>query len=304
MSLARRSNLRRSLVLTLAGVPAMAMLAACGSTDSDRTPGTADDPVTVGVVGASDPYWATFTDAAEAEGISVEIVDFADYNQPNPALTEGEIDLNQFQHIVYLASYNLNADADLQPIGSTAIYPLPLYSTQYDSVDEIPQGATIAIPSDPSNRSRALLVLQSAGLIELVDGGSAFSTPADIVEGSSTVEITELDPALVATSLPDVAAGIINNDFATKAELTEDDIIATDDPSDPAAQSYINVWAAPADEVDNETYLQLVEIYQSNEGVQAGVVENSGGTAVMLQTPVGELVDSLAKTEADTAAQQ
>ncbi|MBW8172628.1 methionine ABC transporter substrate-binding protein [Ornithinimicrobium sp. Arc0846-15] len=282
----------------------MAMLAACGGTaDESAAEGTADNPVTVGVVGASDPYWSTFTDAAADEGISVEIVDFADYNQPNPALSEGEIDLNQFQHIVYLAEYNVTAEQDLQPIGSTAIYPLPLYSTQYDSVDAIPDGAEIAIPSDPSNRARALLVLQSAGLISLNDGGSPYSTPADIIAADSKVEVTELDPALVATSLPDVAGGIINNDFADKAGLTADDILASDDPTDPAAQGYINVWASNAEDVDNETYLKLVDLYQSNEEVQAGVVDNSGGTAVMLTTPVEELVDSLAQTEADSSAQ-
>ncbi|WP_311197771.1 MetQ/NlpA family ABC transporter substrate-binding protein [Ornithinimicrobium sp. INDO-MA30-4] len=162
----RRPIFRRSLVAATVGVPVMAMVTACGGTSTDDTAaeGTADNPVTVGVVGASDPYWATFTDAAEAEGISVEIVDFADYNQPNPALSENEIDLNQFQHIVYLAEYNVTAEADLQPIGSTAIYPLPLYSTQYDSVEAIPDGAEIAIPSDPSNRARALWCSSLPGL--------------------------------------------------------------------------------------------------------------------------------------------
>src|SRR5690554_831320 len=91
--------------------------------------GSASDPVKIGVVGASDPYWAEYKAAAAAEGISVDLIDFASYELPNPALTEGELDLNQFQHVVYLAQYNEASGEDLTPIGATAIYPLALYST-------------------------------------------------------------------------------------------------------------------------------------------------------------------------------
>ena len=133
--------------------------------------GSADDPVKIGVVGASDPYWADYVDAAKEDGISVELVDFTDYAQPNPALTAGDLDLNQFQHIIYLAQYNENAGEDLTPIGATAIYPLGLYSTKYTSLDEIGDGETVAIPNDASNLARALLVLQSAGLVDLAAAG-------------------------------------------------------------------------------------------------------------------------------------
>ncbi|MCU1405128.1 MAG: methionine transporter substrate-binding protein, partial [Glaciihabitans sp.] len=91
--------------------------------------GSAADPVKLGVVDSSEIYWSTFKDAAEAEGISVDIINFGEYPLPNPALTAGELDLNQFQHIIYLAEYNVQAGEDLTPIGSTAIYPLSLYST-------------------------------------------------------------------------------------------------------------------------------------------------------------------------------
>jgi D-methionine transport system substrate-binding protein len=90
-------------------------------------------------------------------------VNFDAYDQPNPALSAGELDLNQFQHIIYLATYNVKAGDDLVPVGATAIYPLGLYSTKYKSVADIPNGGTIAVPNDESNQARALLVLQSAG---------------------------------------------------------------------------------------------------------------------------------------------
>ncbi|MFE6257380.1 MetQ/NlpA family ABC transporter substrate-binding protein [Agromyces sp. NPDC057865] len=281
----------------LAALPLIAGLAACATPAAGET---ADDVVKIGVVGKGDPQWAAFEEAAADEGIQIEIVDFADYAQPNPALTEGELDLNQFQHIVYLADYNVSAGEDLAPIGSTAIYPLGLYSLKYDSVKDIPAGETVAVPNDASNQARALLVLQSAGLIELKSGGTIFSDLADIDEAKSKVEVTALEASLTPTSLPDVAAAIINNDFVEDTGLTFDDAIAKDDPSDPNALPYVNIFAARAEDKDNETYLKLVDIFQTDPDVQRALVDASGGTGVPIVTPVKDLEDSLAKVEADT----
>ncbi|GLK16859.1 MetQ/NlpA family ABC transporter substrate-binding protein [Herbiconiux flava] len=292
----------RKLAAAAATLPLLLGLASCaGSSDAA---GGSSDPVRIGVVGASDPYWETYEEAAADAGIPVEIVDFSDYAQPNPALSEGELDLNQFQHIVYLAQYNVAADEDLVPIGSTAIYPLGLYSTKYDSVDAIQQGDTVAVPNDESNLARGLLVLQSAGLVELKDGGSIFSTLDDVDESASKVKVTTLDAALTATSLPDVAAAIINNDFIQDAGLTAADAIAEDDPSDPNALPYVNIFAARAEDKDDPTYAKLVELFQDTTSVTDGLVENSGGTAELLKTPVSELEASLTEVEADTKAHE
>ncbi|MFB8387196.1 MetQ/NlpA family ABC transporter substrate-binding protein [Microbacterium sp. NPDC055910] len=290
-------------------LPIALLLTACASGTSDTADagsGTATEDggvVRIGVVGAGDPYWQTYAEAAAAEGIEVEIVDFTEYTQPNPALSAGELDLNQFQHIVYLATYNVNADDDLQPIGATAIYPLGLYSTQYDSVADIPEGSTVIVPDDESNQARGLLVLQSAGLIELKGGGSIFSTVAD-VEPDSKVVVEALDAALTPTSLPDVAAAIVNNDFVEDAGLQFSDAIAQDDPADPNALPYVNVFAARAADVDNPTYLKLVEIYQNTQAVLDGVQEASGNTAVLLKTPLADLAESLVTVEEDIRANQ
>lgn len=294
---------RTSVAASALVLPLALLLGACASPASEGAGGTADEPVRIGVVDSGDPYWTTFTEEAAAEGIEVELVNFTEYEQPNPALTAGELDLNQFQHIIYLATYNQQTGEDLVPIGSTAIYPLGLYSTQYDSVEEIPDGATVAVPNDPSNQARALLVLQSAGLVELADGGSIFSTPADVLDGSR-VEVEALDAAFTATSLPDVAASIVNNDFLSDAGLTPEDAIATDDPSDPNALPYVNVFAARSEDADNETYQQLVEIYQNSDEVLAGVSESSGGTAEFVTTPAADLQASLEDVQADIAANE
>ena len=270
----------------------------------DEEPQAAAPTVRIGVVGASDPYWATYEDAAKEEGIDVEVLNFDDYNQPNPAVSEGELDLNQFQHIVFLADYNVASGEDLQPVGATAIYPLGLHSKKYDAVADIPEGATVAVPSDASNQARALVLLQSAGLIELKSGGTIFSDLADIDTEASRVEVKALDAALTATSLDDLAGAVVNNDFVEKAGLDFDDALAQDDPNDPNALPYANIFATRAADVDNPTYRKLVEIYQEDPQVQEGVREVSGNTAVMLKTPVRELQASLEKVQSDTRAQQ
>ena len=257
------------------------------------------DPVKVvlGTVGASDPYWKTFEKAAKDAGIELEIRDFAEYPLPNPALAEGELDANQFQHIVYLAEYNVANDDDLVPLGSTAIYPLGLYSQKYDDVADIPDGETVIVPDDDSNQARGLLVLQSAGLIKLKDGGSIFSTVADVDQSASRVKVKALQADLTPTSLPDVAAAIVNNDFVEDAGLEFDDAIAVDDASDPKAIPYVNIFAVRAEDKDNPALKKLVEVYQQTQAVLDGVDEAAGGTAEFVTIDQADLEKSLHDVE-------
>lgn len=269
----------------------------------DETDGAGRVSVKLGVVGASDPYWETYKKAAADEGIDVKIVDFSDYAQPNPAVTEGELDMNQFQHIIFLADYNVAAGEDLVALGSTAIYPLGLHSDKYESVEEIPAGETVIVPDDETNQARGLLLLQAQGLIELKGGGTVFSTLADIDQAASKVKVKAVAADLTPASLPDVAAAVINNDFVVKAGLSFDDAIATDDPADASARPYVNVFAVRAEDKDNETYNKMVEIYQNTQSVLDGVQEQSGGTAEFVKMTKAELAESLATVEADTKAQ-
>ncbi|RYJ04792.1 MAG: methionine ABC transporter substrate-binding protein [Actinomycetales bacterium] len=262
------------------------------------------DAIKIGVVGASDPYWKTFEETAADEGIEVEIVDFTDYTQLNPALSAGELDLNQFQHLVYLADYNVANDDDLAPIGSTAIYPLALYSKKYDSIESIPDGAQVVVPDDASNQARGLNILQQAGLIELTDGGTIFSDVSDIDTAASRVEVTQAGADFTATSLDDVAAAVVNNDFVEKAGLDFDGALATDDPTDPVAAPYVNVFVARDEDKDNADYQKLVEIYQDTKAVTDGVLKVSGGTAVLLKTPPADLAKLLKDTEKVVKANQ
>ncbi|MDT0182752.1 MetQ/NlpA family ABC transporter substrate-binding protein [Microbacterium sp. ARD31] len=272
--------------------------------DETGSAGEANEKVVLGTVGASDPYWQVLVDEAAEQGIDLEVKDFADYTQPNPALSEGELDINQFQHIVYLAEYNVANDDDVVPLGSTAIYPLGLYSTKVDAVEDIEDGDTVVVPDDDSNQARALLILQSAGLITLEDGGSIYSTLADIDQDASRVEVKAIKADLTPTSLPDVAAAVVNNDFVEKAGLEFEDALATDDAEDPKALPYVNVFAVRAEDQEDPTLRKLVEIYQDTQPVLDGVQDVSGGTAQLVKVPQEDLQAALDEVEADTAAQQ
>lgn len=300
----RRRARRPRTAGILAGLAALTLgLSACGGGGDDSssaasgTPG-ADDPIRIGVVGASDDQWKIFQKKAEEAGFDVEIVDFTEYTQPNPALSQGQLDLNQFQHILYLAQYNVEAGDDLVPVGATAIYPLGLYSKKYQSVDEIPDGSEIAIPNDPTNLARALLVLQDAGLVTLKDGGSAFSTEADVVADTSRVTVTPVDAQQTALALDSVAASIINNDFLTDAGIDPDSALYADDADSDAAKPYINIWAARAEDADNQRYLDLIKIYEDPE-IQDALQKASGGTAVIANQTPAELQQILTDVEAD-----
>jgi D-methionine transport system substrate-binding protein len=262
-------------------VPLFALgLAACGSDDSDT--------VKIGVADGSESYWNVFKQKASDEGIDVELVNFTDYNQPNPALAEGELQLNEFQHLLYLATYNAKNNQNLVPIGATAVYPLPLYSTKHASLEEIPQGGSVVIPNDPTNQARGLLVLQQSGLISLKNGGSAFSTLADIDEASSKVKVTAIDAAQTAASLDSVDAAIVNNNYATSANLGADKVIAQDDPNSDIAKPYINAFVAREHDKDNADYLKLAALYHDPE-VEAAAKKDLGDGGVFKTNAASEL---------------
>jgi D-methionine transport system substrate-binding protein len=291
--------MRRLVLASTTAVVLAAGLAACSSGDasSDASEGGGQGPVRIGVADASQEYWRTFEDLASEAGIDVELVNFTDYTQPNPILSNGELELNQFQHLLYLANYNVEADDDLVPVGSTAIYQLGLYTTKaYASPDDIPDGAEIAVPNDVVNQARALLVLQSAGLISLKDGGNAFSTPAEIDESASRVKVVPVDASQTPAQLQSLDAAVINNNFAADAGIDPTTAIYSDLEDPDAARPYLNIWVARAEDKDNPVYAQLIEIYQSPE-VLDQLEEENGGTAITQVVDPAELQSDLTELE-------
>ncbi|MEU5851884.1 MetQ/NlpA family ABC transporter substrate-binding protein [Saccharopolyspora shandongensis] len=285
---------RRGVLLGLAALVVIAVVAVVvvvqgGSTDTaaGRT------KVRIGVTDASKSYWKTYKDLAAAQGIDLETVNFSDYHQANPALSQKQIDVNLFQHLLFLANYNASNSDTLTPIGSTYVVPLSLYSRKHTDVAAVPQGGTVAIPNDPTNQARALLVLQQAGLIKLRDGGNVLATPADIDAAASKVTVTAVDAAQTVASLPSVDAAIINNNFALDADLDPSKALFGDDPNSPAAAPYINAFVVRAEDRDNPTYHKLVEIYRDKR-VSGQAEADSLGTSVLVDRPQAELEGILA----------
>ena len=270
------SKLRSFLLLPLVLVT-LVLAAACAAPTGGDSSGSA---IKIGVADGSEGYWQVFQRKAAAAGIQVELVNSTDYNQPNPALSQKQLQLNEFQHLQYLANYNVKNRDTLVPIGATAVYPLPLYSLKHTSVDQIPAGGQVAIPNDPTNQARALLVLQAAKLVTLKGGGTTLSTPSDIDPATSKVTVVAVDAAQTATNLASVDGAIVNNNYATAAKLGDDKVIFKDDPNSAAAKPYINAFVVRAEDGDNPTYLKLASIYHDPE-VEAAIKQDLGTTGVL-----------------------
>ena len=282
----------KKFVAALAVVPLVFSLAACGSSSN----GNGDSKkITIGVVG-NETANQVLKDEAAKQGITIEYSEFTDYAQPNPAVDAGDNNMNRFQHIAYLANYNVSSGKDLQIVGSTNIYPMAIFSKKHKKVDEIPQGGTIAIPNDSVNEARALLLLKAQNLVTFK---SEVHTPThnDIDTGKSKVKVTPVDAAQTVVSLDSVDAAVINNTFLADAGLNPSDALAQDDPNNPDARRYVNLFVAQKDKVNNETYKKVVEIFHSKT-VQDAVKEDSKNTAVEVNLSQDELKKALENEEA------
>ena len=281
----------KKFVAALAVVPLVFSLAACGSSSN----GNGDSKkITIGVVG-NETANQVLKDEAAKQGITIEYSEFTDYAQPNPAVDAGDNDMNRFQHIAYLANYNVSSGKDLQIVGSTNIYPMAIFSQKHKKVDEIPQGGTIAIPNDSVNEARALLLLKAQNLVTFK---SEVHTPThnDIDTGKSKVKVTPVDAAQTVVSLDSVDAAVINNTFLADAGLNPSDALAQDDPNNPDARRYVNLFVAQKDKVDDETYKKVVEIFHT-QPVQDAVKEDSKNTAVEVNLSQDELKQALQNEE-------
>lgn len=250
--------------------------------------------VKIGTTEQAAPYWSILKKAAAKDGIDIQVVGFRDYTQANPALADGQIDLNLFQHLQFLANYDVNADQNLVPIASTQVVPLPLYSKKYTKLDQLPQGAKIAIPNDATNQARALLVLQKAGLLKLKGGGNTLATPADIDASASKVSVIPVDAAQTAPALSSADAAIINNNFALTAGIDPKSALFQDDPKSETAEPYINAFVAREKDKSNKTYLKIAELYHT-KAVGDAVLAESKDTAVLVDRPQSELISILDK---------
>ena len=209
-------NLKKTLALTLAALTLTASLTACGSKSSGSDGDTAEPVhVTVGVTGAvHEQIWAPAIETLKEEGIDLELVQFSDYTLPNNALANGDIDLNAFQHHLYLDADIASNGYEITKIANEYATNLNLFSNKITSIDQLKDGGVIAIPNDPTNGGAALKILQKAGILTLKEDAAFNPTVADIASYNYPVEITELASNTIPAALPDVTAAIVNANYA------------------------------------------------------------------------------------------
>ena len=235
--------------------------------------------VTIGTTSDDPRLWDALQAELDERGDNI-IVEFKSIDGAllNQAVADGEIDLNSFQHYAYFNQVKTDQNLDLTAIGETLIVPLNLFSTKYQSLDEIPEGGKIAVPADATNQGRALNVLKNAGLITLNSEAGAGATVKDIADNPKNLEIVELDGSQIARSLEDVDAGVINCGYAVDAGLDINAPLYQDtiDLSNPEQQPYINIIVAKTSESSNPVYLEVVDAYQSAKVYDATIDRFSG----------------------------
>ena len=259
-------------------------LAACGNaasdSSSDSSTADANEPVkvTLGVVGeVNEPWDYVIEELKEKENIEVELVKFTDYTTPNNALAEGEIDLSSFQTEIFMDNYNRDHGTELTTIGYTVMAPLGLYSEKITSINELKDGDTIAIPNDVSNEGRALILLQTAGLIKLDPEAGLVPTTEDVVENRLNLQFQTLESNQTARALQDVTASVINSGMAVDAGFIPSEDAVFLEPVTEDSKPYYNVIAALSEDVDNEVFQTIVAYYQS-EGTAKVIEESSKGS--------------------------
>jgi len=214
---------------------------------------------------------------AEKDGLKIEVVEFNDYIQPNVALNQGDIDVNSFQHKPYLDNIIKDRKYDLTTVAKTVIFPMAIYSTKIKNIADLPEGAMVAIPNDPTNGGRALLLLEKSNVIKLKPGAGLNAAVTDIIENPKNIVIKELDAAQIPRSLADIDVAAINTNYAVTAGLVPTkDAIAIEDINSP----YANIIAVRTKDKDDPTIQKLIKAYQSDE-VKAFIQEHFKGSVAV-----------------------
>lgn len=285
-------------IVKIAGLSlaAATLLAACGAKSADTAgsaDAAADKTLTIGVMSKTDSdvaRWDAIQKNLEADGITLKFVEFTEYPQVNPALANGEVDVNAFQHYNYLDNHNKESGDELEVIAETYISPINLFpgtdgdggAAKYKDVSEIPDGATIAVPNDATNESRALYVLEAVGLIKLDVEGTELATIANVKENPKNIDIKEVEASQLPAALPSVDAAIINNSFAVPAGIDYTTSLYREESTNEAAKQWINILAGQKgwEQSDKADLIKaLVKAYHTDE-VKKVIEETSNGVDV------------------------
>ncbi len=264
----------RHIIAPLFYIVLSTLFVACGSNATD------ENTIRVGIVAGPEKEIAETAKkvAKEKYNLEIELVIFNDYVMPNEALSTGDIDANAFQHVPYLTEQSKQRGYKLAVIGNTFVYPIVAYSKKIKSVAELADNATIAIPNDPTNGGRSLLMLQEQGLITLKENTGIMPKVIDITANPKNLRILELEAPQLPKVLDDkeVAIAIINNNFAAQAGLDADKLGLFRESKD---SPYMNVIVTREDNKDLEKVKKFLQSYQSDE-VEQKALELFKGQAV------------------------
>lgn len=254
----------RSSVLSLLALSAVVIAGGAMSVSEAK----AAETVKVGIMaGEDEEVWKVVAAEAAKNGLDVERVVFSDYVQPNEALANGEIQANAFQHQPYLEAQVQQHGYKIVPVGYTLIQPIGLYSRKHKSVADLPEGASIGIPNDPSNAGRALNLLQAQSLIKLRDGAGILATAIDVESNPKNIQIRELDAGIVGRSIDDLDAGVVNTDWALKSGIDPQKERIAQEPLE--NNPYRNFIAVHEQDKDAPWVKTLVAAYQTDAVKQA-----------------------------------
>lgn len=268
--------MKKVLSLLITGILSVGLIG-CGSSAansndtavSDKKEEAASGEVTtlkVGVNGTDFRLWDSLNERLKDKNIKLEPVSFADYIKPNQALADKEIDLNAFQTEVYFEQFKKDHNLELTSIGYTFIAPMGIYSNKIKSLDEVQDGATVAIPNDATNGGRALNLLESAGLIKLDGKDKVTPNEKNIVENSKNLKFVSMESVQIPRSLDDVDFVAINTGAATDAGLNpKTDSIYLEDANGENAKQYYNIIAVRTEDKDKEVFKTLMEAYHQEE---------------------------------------
>lgn len=244
----------------------------CGGTTTNETADEATTTTAEGatiVVGASPSPHAEILKAAQPllaeKGITLEIKEFTDYVQPNLALNTGDLDANYFQHQPYLDQFNADNDMDLVALGAVHYEPMGIFAGNSSDLAALPDGAKVGVPNDATNEARALLLLESNGLIKLKEDAGVAATKLDIVENPHNLEIVEMEAAQLPLSLGSLDIAVINGNYALSGGLSISDALAIEEADSLAAETYQNVVAVRNGDETRPELQTLIEVLNSQE---------------------------------------
>lgn len=275
------ATLAGRIAVLLLSVALLGALTACGAEEPDADEASGEP--TVITVGASPTPHAEILeqvkDILAEDGYELEVVEYTDYVLPNTDLDAGELDANYFQHQPYLTDFNDENGTDIVSAASIHFEPLGLYRGKTSSLDDLSDGAKIAVPNDTTNEARALLLLQAEGLITLKDGSGLSATVKDIVENPKNIEFVEVEAAAAPATLAEVDFAVINGNYALSAGLSADDVVASEAADSEAAETYANIVAVRAG-TENDAAIKALIKALTSEKVRAFIESEYEGGVV------------------------